>query len=115
MQQQIQAARAYRAASAFRSPREQEADVFRRATGALRAAQGGTPMDQVKALADNTQLWVMVGNLLRDPDNALPEALRASIISVGKALQREMQQPAPDFAFLIAVNEDITAGLSGVS
>ena len=112
--QQFQAARAYRAASAHRSVREQEADVFRRVTGALRAAQKGTELDQVKALADNTRLWMMVGNLLRDPDNALPAALRASVVSVGQALQREMQQPAPDFDFLIAVNEDITAGLSGV-
>jgi flagellar protein FlaF len=112
--QQFQAARAYRAASAHRSLREQEADVFRRVTGALRAAREGTEMEQVKALADNTRLWMMVGDLLRDPDNALPAALRASVVSVGKALQREMQQPAPDLAFLIAVNEDITAGLSGV-
>lgn len=111
--QQTQAARAYRAASAHRGPREQEADVFRRVTGALRAAQQGTPMDQVKAIADNTRLWMMVSDLLRDPENALPAALRASIVSVGKALQREMQQPSPDLAFLIAVNEDITAGLSG--
>ncbi len=111
--QQTQAARAYRAASAHRGPREQEADVFRRVTGALRAAQQGTPTDQVKAIADNTRLWMMVGDLLRDPENALPAALRASIVSVGKALQREMQQPSPDLAFLIAVNEDITAGLSG--
>lgn len=111
--QQTQAARAYRAASAHRGPREQEADVFRRVTGALRAAQQGTPIDQVKAIADNTRLWMMVGDLLRDPENALPAALRASIVSVGKALQREMQQPSPDLAFLIAVNEDITAGLSG--
>ena len=112
--QQSQAARAYRAASAHRSPREQEADVFRRVNGALRMAQNGTEMEQFKALSDNTRLWMMVGDLLRDPANALPDALKASVISVGHALQREMQQPAPDFAFLIAVNEDITAGLSGV-
>lgn len=108
-----QANLAYRAASARRGPREQEADVFRRATGALRAAQHGTPMDQVKALADNSRLWMMLGDLLQDPANALPAALRASIVSVGQALQREMRQATPDFAFLIAVNEDITAGLSG--
>jgi len=111
--QQAQAARAYRAASARRGPREQEADVFRRVTGALRAARDGTALSQTKALADNSRLWMMIGDLLRDPDNALPAALRASIVSVGQALQREMRQPAPDFAFLIAVNEDITAGLSG--
>jgi len=110
--QQSQAARAYRAASARRDPREQEADVFRRVTGGLRAARDGTPLDKVKALADNSRLWMMIGDLLRDPENALPAALRVSIVSVGQALQREMRQPAPDFAFLIAVNEDITAGLS---
>ncbi len=111
--QQAQANRAYRAASAHRSPREQEADVFRRVTGALRAAQDGTPLDQAKALADNSRLWMMIGDLLRDPANALPVALRASIVSVGHALQREMRAAVPDYAFLIAVNEDITAGLSG--
>jgi flagellar biosynthesis regulator FlaF len=56
---------------------------------------------------------MMIGDLLRDPANALPAGLRGSIVSVGQALQREMRAPAPDFAFLIAVNEDITAGLSG--
>ncbi len=111
--QQAHANRAYRAASARRGPREQEADVFRRVTGALRAAQQGTPMDQVKALADNSRLWMMVGDLLRDPENVLPAALRASVVSVGQALQREMRRETPDFGFLIAVNEDITAGLSG--
>jgi flagellar biosynthesis activator protein FlaF len=113
--QQTQATRAYRAASARRSPREQEADVFRRVNGALRAAKDGTPLDQAKALADNSRLWMMVGDLLRDPDNALPAPLRASIVSVGQALQREMREAIPDFSFLIAVNEDITAGLSGQS
>ena len=111
--QQYRAARAYQAASAHRGPKEQEADVFRRVTGALRAAHTGAELDQVKALADNTRLWMMVGDLLRDPANALPEALRASVISVGQAVQREMRQAKPDFAFLIAVNEEITAGLSG--
>lgn len=110
--QQANANRAYRAASAHRSAREQEADVFRRVTGALRAAQDGTSMARTKALADNTRLWMMIGDLLRDPANALPAALRASIISVGQALQREMRTSAPDFGFLIAVNEDVTAGLS---
>jgi len=113
--QHSQANRAYRAASARRDPREQEADVFRRVTRALRAAQSGTPLNQTKALADNSRLWMMIGDLLRDPANALPAGLRASIVSVGQALQREMRKPLPDFAFLIAVNEDITAGLCGPS
>lgn len=111
--QHTQANRAYRAASAHRGFRDQEADVFRRVTGRLRAAQQATPVEQARALADNSRLWQMVGDVLRDPDNTLPLGLRASIVSVGQALQREMRLPSPDIAFLISVNEDIAAGLSG--
>jgi flagellar biosynthesis regulator FlaF len=50
--------------------------------------------------------------LVSDPENALPDTLRASIISVGLAVQREMQRDSPNFDFLIAVNENIAAGLS---
>ena len=39
-----QAARAYEAAATHRSLREQEADVFRRATGALKAARDAGPI-----------------------------------------------------------------------
>jgi flagellar biosynthesis regulator FlaF len=54
-----------------------------------------------------------VAGLMRDPLNALPEDLRASIVSVGMAVQREMEQESPDFEFLIGINENIAAGLSG--
>jgi flagellar protein FlaF len=108
-----QAMRAYAKSSAHRSPREQEAEVFRRAVVALRNSRGGNPVVQVRALADNSRLWTTVIDLMRDPENGLPESLRASIVSVGIAVQREMQRDAPDFDFLIGVNEDIAAGLSG--
>jgi len=52
-------------------------------------------------------------NLLLDPDNALPAELRASIVSVGIAVQREMASAEPNFDFLLKVNENIAAGLSG--
>lgn len=113
--QQALATRAYRAASGHRGVRDQEADLFRRVNGRLRSAEHGAPIDQARALADNTRLWQMVADLLRDPENALPVGLRASIVSVSQALQREMRQAAPDFAFLISVNENIAAGLSGPS
>ncbi|ODU55309.1 MAG: hypothetical protein ABS99_07700 [Acetobacteraceae bacterium SCN 69-10] len=108
----MQAARAYAASSAHRSLRAQEADVFRHANAALRRGQDAGALGRVRALADNARLWTAVIDLMRDPENALPEALRASIVSVGLAVQREMQGPAPDFAFLIAVNDDMAAGLS---
>ena len=108
-----QAARAYQAAATHRTQREQEADVFRRATGALQTARDADPIQRVRALADNRRLWLTVGDLMRDPLNALPAELRAGIVSVGLAVQREMDRDSPDFDFLIAVNESIAAGLAG--
>ena len=108
------AARAYGAAVLRRDPRDQEADVFRRVTGGLRAAKA-EPLLLGRAVADNMRLWLMVGDVLRDPANALPAELRAGIVSVGHAVQREMERTAPDLDFLIQINEGITAGLSGSS
>lgn len=113
MQTMTQAARAYETAASHRSQRDQEADVFRRASGALKAARdfGSTTGDQ--AIADNRRLWITVNDLMRDPQNALPQDLRASIVSVGLAVQREMERDRPDFDFLITINENIADGLSG--
>jgi len=109
----MNAARAYQARSADRNLREQEADVFRRATAALRQAQSGEQIDQVRAVADNSMLWTTLVIMLKDPQNALPKALRGSLISVGLTVQREMAAEQPDFGFLIGINEQITAGLTG--
>ncbi len=107
------AAQAYQVSADHRSLRAQEADVFHRATGALRSALGGADIDRVRALADNHRLWLTVIGLVQDPDNTLPTPVRAAIISVGKSVQREMDAPSPDFDFLIAVNENVVAGLTG--
>jgi flagellar biosynthesis regulator FlaF len=113
MQTMTQATKAYESAAVFRSQREQEADVFRRVIGALRAAPGSGPVAQVRALADNRRLWMAVADLMRDPDSTLRPELRAAIISVGITVQREMDQDPPNYDFLIAINEHIAAGLSG--
>lgn len=104
---------AYQQASSHRSLRDQEADLFKRVNYLLKQAQAGRKLDQVRALADNRRLWTTVIDLLHDPNNALPTELRASIISVGRTVQREMQQAAPNFGFLININETLAAGLSG--
>jgi flagellar protein FlaF len=106
-------ARAYNIAASHRSLREQDADVFRRATGALKAAREAGSVPRVKAIADNRRLWITVNDLMRDPLNPLPQDLRASIVSLGLAVQREMESETPDFEFLIGINENIAAGLSG--
>ena len=113
MQTLTQATRAYAAAASHRSLREQEADVFRRASGALKMARDAEPLRRVQAIADNRRLWTVLSDLMRDPANALPQDLRASIVSVGIAVQREMDRDTPDFDFLVAINENIAAGLSG--
>ncbi|MBV9249380.1 MAG: hypothetical protein JO227_09085 [Acetobacteraceae bacterium] len=114
MQTMNRAMRAYETATTHRSLREQEADVFRRAIGALKAAQDGNAINRARALADNQRLWVAVNDLMRDPANQLPAEFRASVVSVGSAVRREMERAAPDFNFLISVNEDIAAGLSSI-
>jgi flagellar biosynthesis regulator FlaF len=108
------ASQAYRTASRYRSQRDQEADVIRHATTGLRRARDNAPpIQQVRALADNRRLWMMVTDLMRDPGNSLPEPLKASIISVGLSVQHEMDQEQPDLDFLISINENIAAGLAG--
>jgi flagellar protein FlaF len=113
MSNTIHAIQAYKTAARYRSQRDQEADVFRQATSALKGAKDGGPIQQIRALTDNRRLWTTVGDLLRDPGNALPEPLRAGLLSVGMTVQREMDQEVPDFDFLISINENIAAGLAG--
>jgi flagellar protein FlaF len=104
---------AYQAAANCRGARQQEADVFRRATGALRASLNGRPIDRVRAVADNRRLWLAVSDLMTDPGNSLPKPLRAGMISVSLSVRREMDKPIPNIDFLIGINESITDGLAG--
>lgn len=115
MQTMSRATAAYQHAAARRSVREQEADTFLYAIGALRAAKRAGAMQRVQAIADNRRLWLAVHDLVSDPANALPAELRASIISIGLAVRREMERCNPDLDFLISINEHFAAGLSGQS
>ncbi len=106
---------AYARAAVARTPRQQEADVFRLIIARLQAARRASPMERVRALADNRRLWMAVSDLARDPGNALPPETRAGIVSIGLAVQKEMDADAPNFDFLIAVNKNIADGLAGDS
>jgi flagellar biosynthesis regulator FlaF len=107
------ALRAYATAASGRSMRDQEADVFRQVNLRLQASLGSKPIARVRALADNRRLWLAVADLLRDPDNPLPPATRAGMISIGYSVQREMDLDDPNVDFLIAINQNIITGLSG--
>jgi flagellar biosynthesis regulator FlaF len=108
-----QAVQAYEDASRHRTQRDQEADIFRRATAALKAGRDAGTIARIRALADNRRLWLTVNDLMHDPSNTLPLQMRAQIISVGLTVQREMDLEIPDFDFLISINENFVAGLSG--
>ena len=88
--------------------------MFLRVNAVLRGIRDGDALTMTKALADNSRLWSAVIDSMRDPANALPQGLRASIVSVGLTVQREHERDAPDVGFLIGVNEQLAAGLSGV-
>ena len=106
------AARAYASATAARSWRSQEADIFRQVNYRLTAARAGTPMDRTRALADTARLWNAMTAYLQDPLNALPIGTRTGLLSIGHTVERCLADASPDFDFLIAVNENIAAGLA---
>ena len=98
---------------------EGQARVLQAAIASFEAANPNVTIDAVWNGRQNQTLVrtaISGGNqvidLMQDPQNGLPPDLRASIVSVGMAVQREMQSDTPDFEFLIAVNEDIAAGLA---
>jgi flagellar biosynthesis regulator FlaF len=68
----------------------------------------------VRAVADNRRLWLAVESALSDPSNQLPQQMRAGLVSLGRAVQREMDQGEPDIAFLIEINEQVAQGLAGL-
>ena len=105
----------YKSASRFRSQRDQEAEVFRQVNATLMAARDASPVRRIRALADNRQLWMTVTALMRDPSNQLPDSLKSSIVSVGIAVEREMERDTADFGWLMSINEFMAAGLSGSS
>jgi flagellar biosynthesis regulator FlaF len=110
---QMLGTRRYGATQQTRSLREQEADVFRRVNYAMKAALNSNAIDRARAVADNRRLWLAVETALINPENLLPEATRVSMMRLGRLIQREMNAPEPDFAFLIEMNDQMIAGLSG--
>jgi flagellar biosynthesis regulator FlaF len=48
---------------------------------------------------------------LRHPANQLPQDTKVTMIQVGRTVMREMENAAPDLAFLIEINEQLTSGL----
>ncbi|MFN8983150.1 MAG: flagellar biosynthesis regulator FlaF [Alphaproteobacteria bacterium] len=107
----MHARRAYQMTRQAMDPREQEADVFRRVTGALKAVRDQQGIARARAVADNRRLWIALEASIRHPANQLPQETKVTILNVGRAVLREMERSEPDISFLIDVNEQLAAGL----
>ena len=110
--------RAYKQASErAENPRETEYRLFGQVTRALMDADKLDPSDpgRMDALDWNRRLWSALANDCADSGNALPEALRASIISLSlwvsrhtSAVMRREEEIEP----LVDVNRIIMQGLA---
>ena len=101
-------------AAAYRrrlTAKQMEAEVFARATRAIRAAEAEDALARTRAVADNRRLWEAVHGSVMDPTNALPSPLRAQIAGVALAVLRECNAPAPDLGFVAEMNDLFAAGL----
>lgn len=111
MSSSAKALQAYGSATRLRSQRDQDADVFRRISAALRGA--ADEMGRSRALADARRLWqtVLAANL--DPLNPLPPALRAQIVAVANTVLRIAAQDQPEFETMAQIGDNFANGLSG--
>lgn len=101
------------------TPRETEYRLFTQVTRALIEA-ASLPKTEIARRMDaldwNRRVWSFLASDCYDPNNGLPEQLRAGIISlsifVGKYTSEIMQKDA-DIETLIDINRTIMQGLAG--
>lgn len=104
---------AYSAATTeLKAPRTAEYEVFARVTRALKTAKGLS--DRVAALHDNRRLWLVLAADLADPANALPDALRAQLLSLAEFTRQHTSKVLRDGAsadVLVEINTTVMRGL----
>lgn len=97
--------------------RDNERQAFERSIQLLELAQarGRGSLESVKALLFASQLWAVLMEDLAHPENALPDDLKASIISIGIWMLRRAedirQGRTDDFRTMIDVSRSISQGL----
>ena len=103
------------------SPREmraRERDAMDRAIQLLRAAQEKGPgsREVVDALFYLRRLWSIFLEDLNNPNNELPQKLRAGLISIGIWINKEIERirtgKTKDLTPMIEINEIIRDGLT---
>ncbi|TWA59806.1 flagellar protein FlaF [Azospirillum brasilense] len=101
-------------------PRRIEYLVFLRITLAIEEhREAGWRSDALKsALWRNLELWNILRADLVDDDNALPEGLRAGLISLSFSVERQTRmvlRGEADAGVLIDINRSVMRGLQGVA
>ena len=97
--------------------RARERQAMDRVIAMLRTAQeqGPASRERVDALFYLRRLWMIFLSDLKDPNNELPEQLRAGIISIGiwmlKEIERVRGRLTDDMTPMIEINELIRDGL----
>jgi flagellar protein FlaF len=98
--------------------RAQEGRALDQVLDLLRQAKGAKPgsREVITALFQLRRLWGVFLDDLGSPENALPEALRAGIISIGIWVNREIDRirsgATNDLTPLIEINQIIRDGLN---
>ena len=73
------------------------------------------PLDRIRALNGNLKLWSLLTNDLLNPNNGLPEALKASYLRIGRFAKRAsaeaLLRPC-NLAPLIQINTDVLDALN---
>ena len=107
------------AAARAEKPRDAEYRLFGQVTLALMdaaKADEGDLKTRIEALDWNKRLWSALASDCASPSNALPESLRAQIISISLWVNRHssaVMRREEDFDALIDVNRTVMQGLSG--
>lgn len=99
----------------LRTPRSIEAQLFSEITRRLSRAKDDHPA-LVAAVHDNRQIWVTLAIDVADPDNALPQPLRAQIYYLAEFTEQHSQKFLRGEASvdaLIEINTAILKGLRG--
>jgi len=97
--------------------RMRERQAMDRVIAMLRAAQEKGPhsRERVAALYDLRRLWMIFLSDLNDPNNELPDQLRAGLISIGIWMNKEIDRVRSgltnDLTPMIEINELIRDGL----
>ena len=98
--------------------RAQEARALDRIIAMLKEAAGSGPQSRsgINALYQLRTLWSVFLEDLNSPDNGLPAALKARLISIGiwvlKEVERLRAGDSQDMASLIEINQIIRDGLN---